>query len=167
MLMEEYKNQRAHFQKDLQRNFIRIMQAPTAQVELDHFIDIVNASVTPEVEDHMKMMHPFMSFPGKVSRIRAYVYSAVASEKNTVEVQEQMFLAACNRFGLETPVPTVHTRCQLYGNSSDIVRHLAKAEAEFNEAKGTHYRVDAKEYVHHTMGQPIKKTLVRKKSMDM
>lgn len=109
MLMDEYKNQRAHFQKDLQRNFIRIMQAPTAQVELDHFIDIVNSSVTPEVEDHMKMMHPFMAFPGKVSRIRAYIYSAVASEKNTVEVQEQMFLAACNRYGLETPVPTVHT----------------------------------------------------------
>lgn len=66
-------------------------------------------------------------------------------------MQDIHFLAGCSRFALENPVPTVATRCALYGNPRDILTLLAEAEKQFGKPQ----KVDSKFYTSwHLGGQP-------------
>lgn len=152
--MEEYKAQRKTYQKDLLRQFTRIMEAPTAKIDLDDFIDIVNQSVPIEQESDIAMENPLLSFPSHISKVRAFVFACTATEENNDEIQDYTFLSSCNRYALESPVPSISTRCALYGNSREIMNVLEKAEEKYgkNEVK-----VDSKTFVSNTMGLPPNK----------
>ena len=81
-----------------------------------------------------EVANPLISYPGKMSQIRAYIYACTSGDKNTNVFSDDEFLAGCNRFSIENPVPSVVVRCALYGNTREIVAELAEAEKKFGKA---------------------------------
>jgi hypothetical protein len=77
------------------------------------------------------------------------VYSCTAAEDNTNIINDDAFLAGCNRYAIENPVPSISMRCGLYGNSRDVMSFLADAEKKFG-----HIKVDTKKYTAANMGLP-------------
>lgn len=75
-----------------------------------------------------EVANPLISYPGKMSQIRAYIYACTSGDKNTNVFSDDEFLAGCNRYSIENPVPSVVVRCALYGNTREIVAELAEAE---------------------------------------
>jgi len=92
------------------------------------------------------------------------VYAATATENNDDKMQDYIFLAGCNRFALESPVPSISTRCALYGNSREIMNVLEKAEEKYGKPQ---VKLDSKSFVSNTMGLPPNKkfnTVIKTKS---
>jgi hypothetical protein len=92
-----------------------------------------------------------MLYPTRISTIRAYIYSCMAGEDNTNVFTDDIFLAGCNRFSIENPVPSVSIRCGLYGNSKDVMQHLAEAERKYPKKK---FYIEQKQFTTATMGLP-------------
>lgn len=67
----------------------------------------------------------FLKFPGLVSFRRAFIYGLVCGD-NGFEINTQEFIAACNRFGLDNPWPSVTKRIGLYGNNEDFEEFMHK-----------------------------------------
>lgn len=80
-------------------------------VELDQFLEVIHTSINPDEEENMKISMPLMSFAGDCSKIRAYIYATIASPQNTNQILEPYFVAACNRFAVDGPTPSVATKC--------------------------------------------------------
>jgi len=55
--------------------------------------------------------------------MRAMVYALMTGE-NSTKLNEVMFLAGCNRFGIDNPLPTVRKRLYLFGNTQDVENML-------------------------------------------
>lgn len=121
------------------------MENTKAACELDNFTEIVDATI-PEAEAGLE--NPMMKFVGPMSMVRGYIYAAIASDDNSNVIQDTCFLAGCNRFALENPVPTVSTRCGLYGNSRDVMLLLTEAERTF----GRPPKIDSRMFGSHNMG---------------
>lgn len=67
---------------------------------------------------------------------------------------DEQVLAGCWRFAIENPVPTISTRCALYGNSRDIMLILKEAEKEYGKPQ---IKIDSKVFTSFTMGLAEKK----------
>lgn len=96
------------------------MEGPTSATDLDNFIEVLNSSI-PDYDAESKHANPLMQFPGNMSKVRAYLFALMASDSNTNVIHDATFVVACNRYALENPVPSVITKCALYGNSKDIM----------------------------------------------
>ena len=163
MMISEYKDQRFQYQKDLLKQFRRVMEGPSSATDLDNFIDVLNSSI-PDYDAESKHANPLMQFPGQLSRIRAYLYALMASDSNTSVIHDATFVVACNRYALENPVPSVITKCALYGNNKDVMQKLEEAEEKYGA--GT-VSIDAKQFSSVTMGLPQKKAVVKKPTLLM
>lgn len=53
--------------------------------------------------------------------------------KNDSSVFEQEFIAGCNRFGLDNPVPIVTRRLATYGNEENIEKLLERLSKQYND----------------------------------
>lgn len=62
-------------------------------------------------------------YTGSVSTTRALVYAFMSGANNHL-VNEVQFSAACNRFGVENPSPTIKKRLALYGNTEEVEKLL-------------------------------------------
>lgn len=56
-----------------------------------------------------------VTFPTSIATLRALVYSFMCGT-NAADVNEFEFLAGCNRFALDNPLPTITKRVAFYGN---------------------------------------------------
>lgn len=132
-------------------------------VDLDRYIEVIRAGVPEEVEEQIHEDNPLVSFAGKMSHVRAYIYSAIAAPQNNTEMTDPYFIAGLSRFGIENPVPVVSARCWLYGNSRDIITQLEKAEKRW----GRPPVLDSKQFTSKTMGIPPKKRPIRKATLEL
>lgn len=115
MLMEEYKAQRRLYQRDLAKTFMRNMESNIGPCDLDQYISVINQALPPN-NDAMALDNPLLIYTAKISQVRAYIFSCTSGEANTNVFTDDQFLAGCNRFSIENPVPSVSVRCGLYGN---------------------------------------------------
>ena len=69
-------------------------------------------------------------------------------------MSDASFLAGCWRYAIENPVPTISTRCALYGNARDIMIVLKEAEKEYGKPS---IKIDSKVFTSFTMGLAEKK----------
>ena len=116
-------------------------------------MDIVANGLPLNNDPSAAIDNPLVSIPSKISIVRAYVYSCTAGEDNTNRFNDDQFLAGCNRFAIENPVPSISTRCGLYGNTRDIIILLQEAEKKW----GKPLKVDSKLYTSVNMGLPERK----------
>jgi hypothetical protein len=70
-----------------------------------------------------------VKFPGTFTYRRAFFYSLVCKDNNNY-VNLVEFLAGCNRFGLDSPAPTIHKRLSLYGNEDGDFDDIVKKQLE-------------------------------------
>lgn len=68
-----------------------------------------------------KVQQPAVSFAGNVSYYRAMIYAFMCGT-NSEDVNDFEFMAGCNRFAIDNPLPTVTKRIAYYGNSEDITK---------------------------------------------
>ena len=61
-----------------------------------------------------------MSMPQGITRLRAVLYMYMVSNTNTIDVKE--FMAGCQRFALDNPVPTITARLAWYGNDGNSLQ---------------------------------------------
>lgn len=66
-----------------------------------------------------------LSFGGSVCQTRAFIYALMCGS-NKFECSEIEFLAGCNRFGLDNPVPTITRRLATYGNEEPVEKLLER-----------------------------------------
>ena len=78
---------------------------------------------------------PLIQYPGELAKIRAFVFALTAGERNTSAFNAANFCAGLTRYGVESPVPCVSMRCQLYGNPKYIMDHLREAEEQYGKYK--------------------------------
>ena len=129
MIMEEYKNQRNLLRKDFERQFTRVHPKDKGNLELDAFLEILQGGMHAEPPKGSKYdENPFLKWPGEMSRIRAYVFAVMSSDKNNNEITGKAFIAACSRFAIESPTPTVAWKLALYGNNKSIMEQLQEIE---------------------------------------
>ena len=98
---------------------MRHMESNVGSANFDDYLEMVREGL-PASQDTTCLENPFVYYPGKISLVRAYIYSCICGKENTNTFSDDDFLAGCNRFAIENPVPTISTRCFLYGNSKDI-----------------------------------------------
>jgi len=96
-------------------------------------------------------------FPGLMSNIRAYIY-AMLSGDNGFLVSEEEIKAACSRFGLDNPCPSVTRRLAWYGNQDEIEKMVERAANKF----GTDM-IDPEDYT----GVEMKETKFKIPNLDM
>jgi hypothetical protein len=73
-----------------------------------------------------------LSFAGHMGLVRALMYAMLCG-KNTNEVTEAEFLAGCNRFGIDNPMPIQTKRLYLYGNMEDMDKMIDNLFKKHNE----------------------------------
>ena len=103
----------------MQKTFLRVIESNSGNVTLDQYIECIAGGVpSDEASGHHV---PCMSFPGSISKVRAYVFSCLSGEENTNRFNDEIFLAGCFRYALECPTPIISTRVALYGNTRDVM----------------------------------------------
>ena len=65
--------------------------------------------------------------------LRSLLYAYMCGD-NGSEVSEKEFLAACNRFGIDNPMPVICQRLYFYGNNEPVEKILETAYKKHNEA---------------------------------
>jgi len=90
------------------------MKANSGTLDFDTYRNIITEAL--HLNDLDTPQNPIMSYPDRVSHIRAYIYSCCSGTTNTSEISDECFLAGCNRFAIENPVASISMRCGLYGN---------------------------------------------------
>lgn len=133
--VSEFRNQRGAFQKSLEKEFIGIFETYTqaAAVSFDQFNQMVeNISMGKNNDD---THDPLIQYPGELSKIRAFIFSLTAGERNDAAFNAANFCAGLTRYGVECPVPCVSMRCQLYGNPKYIMDRLREAEEKYGKYK--------------------------------
>ena len=73
-----------------------------------------------------------LSWAGHMCLVRALMYAMLCG-KNGNEVTEAEFLAGCNRFGIDNPMPTQTKRLYLYGNTEDMDKLIDNLFKKHNE----------------------------------
>jgi hypothetical protein len=127
---------------------MRQIESNCGPCDFEAFEEII-ASGLPPTTDSLQLEQPMMLYPTKISQIRAYIYACTCGDENTNVFSDDQFLAGCNRFAIENPVPSVSLRCGLYGNSKDIMTYLADAEKKYGKIS-----VDQKMFTSVNMGLP-------------
>lgn len=127
MMIEEYKTQRRQNQRDLNKAFMRAMISDVGSFSLDTYISLIQQGL-PKNTEGPAVDNPLTLYTGKISQIRAYIFSCTSGDSNTNRFTNEQFLSGCNRFSIENPVPSVSVRCGLYGNTRDIMMILQEAE---------------------------------------
>jgi len=64
--------------------------------------------------------------------VRALMYAMLCG-RNVNEVTEAEFLAGCNRFGIDNPMPIQTKRLYLYGNMEDMDKMVDNLFKKYNE----------------------------------
>lgn len=79
-----------------------------------------------------KQSFTLMSFGGTVCQTRAFVYALMCG-RNQFDCADVEFLAGCNRFGLDNPVPIITRRLAHYGNEEYLEKILEKCAKQFTD----------------------------------
>lgn len=91
------------------------------------------------VKDILEMMEtivpgktsiPTVTFARNMTFIRAFVYALVC-ENNSDEISLPSFLAACNRFGIDSPCPIVSKRLSTFGNAEELEKEFKRLVDKF------------------------------------
>ena len=72
-----------------------------------------------------KSPSPAVYWGRDITMMRAFIYSLVCGD-NSKEVTSENFLAACNRFGLDNPCPTISKRLGNFGNQDEIEKDFKR-----------------------------------------
>lgn len=134
-MLEKFKDQRRENRTELGREFARLLEGTIANVDLDQFQEIVQEAMEKTEEQGQHPAGPLMQYPKEISSVRAYVFACLAGTENTDYMSDTHAVAGCSRYAIDSPVPSVSSRCALYGNPRDIMAMLTEAEQEYGRDK--------------------------------
>lgn len=123
LYLKEFQEVRREKQNELRSLFRLMQQANTASHKSINIRDVIDAFVTKR--ENIKYPVPNLVFPKQFTLIRCFIYALVCGQ-NTGEVPIEQFMAACNRFGVDSPIPVTTKRLALYGNQEDIDKDFRK-----------------------------------------
>ena len=128
--MEEYRKLRRKWMNDIKHKVDEVNNA-NARHKMDFSMrdvqSIIQAILPP------KSPGSLVSFAKEITHARAFIYALQCGQNNGT-VDAAALLAGCNRFGLDSPIPTITKRLATYGNTEDVVDLVRKA-AEAHKAR--------------------------------
>ena len=65
--------------------------------------------------------------------MRSLVYAMMCG-KNSYDTLEAEFVAGCNRFGLDNPVPVITRRLATYGNEENVEKIVERLAKQYNDS---------------------------------
>ena len=83
-----------------------------------------------------KSPSPSLYFAKEITFMRAFIY-AFCCDKNNHDLRAEQFLAACSRFGLDNPIPTITKRLNIFGNVEEIDKDFRRILFKFKNAHPT------------------------------
>ena len=126
LFIEEYVAKKKQNLKDLQKEFMRAYAGrKDGTFSTDEMDKIMQTSIP------MLSTSAFVKYPGSFTMRRAFLYALICKDNNNY-VNPVEFLAGCNRFGLDSPAPTIHKRISLYGNEEDFEDIIKKQLELYN-----------------------------------
>ena len=123
LLLDFFKKIREKTLKSLNEHIVKRTNAVEAVLEIDDFLQVVKSFDFGTCNSN----DLFVTFPEKVSLIRAYVFAATTGRTNMNDIASDNFTSALTRFGLENPLPSITARLSLYG-TNEISLKLLKNE---------------------------------------
>jgi hypothetical protein len=160
-MVEKFKDQRKVNRAELAKEFQRLLDGTLANVDLDQFQEVYTEAMAKSDEGGANPAGPLMQYPTDISCVRAFVFACLAGPENTDYISDTHYLAGCSRYALDSPVPSVATRCALYGNTREIMLILQDAEREYGGREKL--KVDSKLYTCFNMGLPEMKSFKKKR----
>lgn len=148
LMLDFYKRTREKTLKSLNEHIVKKTSAVEAVLEIDDFLDIFRNFYFGEVTSP----DTFVSFPDKVSLIRAYIFASTTGRTNMNDIASDNFTSAITRFGLENPLPSITARLSLYGTNELSIKLLKNETLD---------KTTLRNYVMH---KPVEKKLQRAKN---
>lgn len=131
--MNEFKETRALFQKQLKEYFVDHCNAMEAIMDLEKFNDVLMNQT--KIWGESEVIDGLIQFPQSYSATRAFIFAATACRTNQTDIHVENFLAALSRFGLENPFPTVTHRLAYFGVHEDVLTLLKQAQRRLDNNK--------------------------------
>ena len=126
LYIEEYQTKKKLNLKNFQNEFVRLSaDRKEGNFSTDEIEKIV-LSLLPSISNSA-----FVKFPGHFTIRRAFLYALICKENNYF-VNLVEFLCGCNRFGLDSPAPTINKKVGFYGNDEDFETILKKDLENYN-----------------------------------
>lgn len=88
--------------------------------------------IIKEVTKKNKVQQPAVSFAGPIATMRGMLYAFMCGT-NGEDINDFEFMAGCNRFAIDNPLPTVTKRIAYYGNHDDIAKQLDTFAAKLQD----------------------------------
>lgn len=73
---------------------------------------------------------PMLNFCTDISFIRSYLYGIICGGNNEILTADQ-FVAGCNRFGIDSPCPTIIKKMSSFGNSEEMDDNFKRLVKKF------------------------------------
>lgn len=124
--MEDYKRLRKDIQIRIKMAFGNTIANHDGALSFDVIARTMN-SVLPK-----KSKSPSVSFGKEVTWIRAYYYALVCGD-NDSEISIERLIAGCNRFGLDSPIPTITKRMNMFGNIEELQKDFERLVKKYQE----------------------------------
>ena len=135
MYLQEFRNTKRDNLIKLSKQFKSLVHEQEKERDNGNWLTFSNAlKITTDYRYHSTSMKPtqFLSHAGPISTARALMYAMMCG-KNGPDVSDVEFLAGCNRFGIDNPLPPQTKRLQLYGNVEDMDKIIENLFRKHNE----------------------------------
>ena len=99
---------------------MRSMESTQGILDFAKYQEVIKIAL-PAGDGSQGLENPFIKYPEKISQVRGFIYACTIGGKNTDNFSDDDFLASITRFAIDSPVPSISSRCALYGNPSDII----------------------------------------------
>ena len=126
--MDEFYEARMQKQDELKLDFENMMRDCRRLSRKINIKDIIRVFVSDKELNKSPVLH--LKFADNFTMIRTFIYSLVCG-LNQAEVTTEQFMAACNRFGVDSPLPIITKRISLYGNNEDLTKEFQKLVDRF------------------------------------
>lgn len=126
MYVNEFRDAKRIIQQDLISRFNMVIQE---NKERNALSTTSGVQIIKDVTKKNKVQQPAVSFSGTIAFHRAMVYAFMCGT-NGDDVNDFEFLAGCNRYAVDNPLPTVTKRIAYYGNHDDISKQLDQFAAK-------------------------------------
>lgn len=124
--LQEYRKVRTLIQKEIKEAFLEAQIKHEGDIGVKFIKDLFE-NLIPE-----KSPSPAVYWARDITLMRAFIYSLVCGE-NSKNISSENFMAAVNRFGLDSPCPTVTKRLGNYGNQDEIDKDFKRIVNKYKE----------------------------------
>ena len=127
--IDEFMVKKQKNQKTLTKHLVKFFSEQEGIFSTDEIF-----SVWQNVIPQDNLISPFVSYPGKLTFLRAFLF-ALTTQNNSFDISNKNFLKGASRFGIDSPYPWISKKLYLYGNEINLAEMLKDKITNLEEAQ--------------------------------